>query len=150
MHQFAKSRERWWQKPLVAQNGGHLPAELAVLRIEMQAEETGAWLNSRGVKSAVIDFVRGPSGRFSTVRVALPAFVAAQFKALYERTGLAKGAPDLVVWNAAAKRVRFIEVKNPHWDRPSREQIAFLRAAEAMGLSVAIVEWEFESESDAA
>ena len=55
----------------------------------------------------------------------------------------AKGAPDLVLWNESARTVRFVEVKCPHWDRPSAEQLKFLGAAEEQGVATSIAEWEF-------
>jgi hypothetical protein len=143
MLQFEKSSARWWQKPLVVIDGRHLPAELAVLGGELKLGETGAWLNSRGVKSATVDVVCDQSGRFKTVRAALPRFVAAHLEELYREARVTKGAPDLVVWHEPTHRIRFIEVKNPHCDRMSSEQLQFFGAAEALGISIAIVEWEF-------
>ena len=143
MLRFEKSSERWWQKPLVVVDGKHLPAELAVLGRELKAGEAGAWLNSRGVKSATVDLVCDHSGKFKTVRAPLPHFVAERLEELYGEVRLTKSAPDLVVWHEPSHQIRFIEVKNPHWDRPSGEQLQFLSAAEARGIPIAIVEWEF-------
>lgn len=120
-----------------------MPAELAVLTAERRPHESGAWLNSRGVETGTVDLLRDQSGKFKSVRILLPAFVQSTLRRLYADTGLAKGAPDLVIWNEESGRLRFVEVKCPHWDRPSAAQLQFHRAAEAAGYSVTIVEWEF-------
>jgi len=141
--QFKRSPERWWQKPLVVLAGRHLPAELVVLQASLRTGESGAWLNSRKVGQATVDLKRDQSGTFKTVRVVLPEFVASTLRELYEETMLKKGAPDLVVWHERTHRLRFVEVKNPRWDRPSNEQLQFLNAAQARGMSTEIAEWEF-------
>jgi hypothetical protein len=141
--QFEQSGARWWQKPLVVVDGKDMPAELAVLGGALQPGEAGAWLNSRAVKAATINFVAVQSGKFKTVRAPLPCFVTAHLEQLYRDARLTRGAPDLVVWHEPTSRIRFIEVKNPRWDRPSAEQLQFLRAAEARGIPIEIVEWEF-------
>ena len=147
---FERSTERWWQKPLAVVAGRHLPAELAVLRASMKAGERGAWLNSRRVGLATVDLSRDRSGKFQTVRVALPPFVAEALRDLYEETQLKKGAPDLVVWHEGTGRIRFVEVKNPLWDRPSDEQLQFLSAAREKGMPTEIAEWGFRPQSAAA
>lgn len=121
MLRFHGSLQRWWQKPLADVLGKPILAELAVLRAEPESGEAGAWINSRGTTSGVVDVVRGADGRFNTVRVKLPPFVSKVLASLYEMTKLTKGAPDLVVWNEATGSIRFIEVKCPHWDYPSKE-----------------------------
>jgi len=141
--QFKRSPERWWQKPLVVLAGRHLPAELVVLQASLQPGENGAWLNSRGVGRATVDLKRDKSGKFKTVRVVLPEFVAGKLRDLYKETQLKKGAPDLVVWHERTGRIRFVEVKNPLWDRPSNEQLQFLSAAQAQGMPTEIAEWGF-------
>ena len=147
MHRFTRSRERWWQKPLVQLGTNHVPAELAVLQPELQTGEEGAWLNSRGVVSGTAELTRDAEGKFKTRRIELPSFVSARLRALYDATGLAKGAPDLVIWDVSASSLRFVEVKCPHWDTPSKEQAQFLKVAKAAGVEVAIVEWEFSEGS---
>lgn len=143
MLRLTKSTERWWQKPLAEVSGRPIPAELAVLYAELQPGERGAWLNSRGTTSGATDLVRQASGRLKTKRQRLPIFVSQVLKSLYETTGLVKGAPDLVIWNEDGTTVRFVEVKCPHWDQPSAEQIKFMQAAEARGFPASIAEWEF-------
>jgi hypothetical protein len=87
--------------------------------------------------------VRGRDGKFKTRRERLPEFVSDLPRGLYASTGLSKGAPGLVLWNAAERAIRFVEVKCPHWDRPSQEQLKFLAAAEERGVATSIAEWEF-------
>jgi len=140
---FRRPSERWWQKPLAEVNGRPLPAELAVLLAELQAGESGAWLNSGGTRSGAIDLTTAPTGKLATVRAELPAFVSKLLRALHAATGLSRGAPDLVIWSTNAESVRFVEVKCPHWDRPSPEQLKFLAAARERGIEASIAEWEF-------
>lgn len=143
IRKYPMSAERWWQKPLVACDNQAQPAELVILRDELQPGEAGAWMNSRGVATGATELTRDETGRYKTRRVPLPSFVSSLVRSMYERTGLLSGAPDLVIWDVQTKRVRFIEVKCPHWDKPSREQLVFLRWIESEGFPVKIVEWEF-------
>lgn len=147
MFKFQKSTERWWQKPLVVVGGRILPAELAVLAELTQAGESGVWMNSRGTKSGVVDVRRSPEGKFKTLRSPLPAFVGRLLQSIYEAAGLRKGAPDLVIWSNDTKKIRFVEVKCPHWDKPSKEQLRFLIEADRRGIPTLIAEWEFVAES---
>jgi hypothetical protein len=80
---------------------------------------------------------------FKTQRVQLPEHVAAVLESLLTETGLSKGVPDLVIWSSRTRSVQFVEVKCPHWDRPTHEQSVFLQAASARGIESRIVEWEF-------
>jgi hypothetical protein len=123
--------------------GKPLPAELVVLYAELQDGEAGVWLNSRGTSTGAVDLVRGAGGKLRTARVELPHFVSAAVESLYEATGLLEGAPDLVVWSEVDHSIRFIEVKCPHWDRPSDAQLKFMQAAEQRGYGTSISEWEF-------
>ena len=145
MLQLKRSSLRWWQKPLADHEGRPVPAELVVLQRNLRPGEQGAWLNSRGTASGTRDLVRDEDGTLKSVRVSLPGFVQVALRDLYQATGLSKGAPDLVLWDERTASMRFIEVKCPHWDRPSNEQLKFLDAAAKSGYSVAIEEWEFES-----
>jgi VRR-NUC domain len=124
--------------------GRQLPAELIILQIEIGTDEHGAWLNSRGLKSGVSDLVSSGQKVLKTYRVPLPAFVSKGLKHLYEKTKVKKGCPDLVIWNITMKSMRLVEVKCPHWDRPTPEQLLFIQAAESIGIGAKIVEWEFE------
>ena len=146
-HLFDRSDLRWWQKPLVRVGGRDLPAELVILQLELRPGEAGAWLNSRGKQSGVVDLIRDQSGKFKTHRVRLPQFVTDRLLASYARAGVAKGAPDLVIWSEAGTHMRFVEVKCPEWDRASAEQILFHEAARALGSQCDIVEWRFKSEA---
>lgn len=148
MFRFRKSSRRWWQKPLALMSGRCLPAELAVLHLELRLGETGAWLNSGSTTSGVVDLVQGPDGTFETERTELPGFVSELLGTIYEATGLSKGAPDLVLWDSGDASVRLVEAKCPHWDQLSDEQIRFLDAAEEYGASASVVEWEFLSDAE--
>jgi hypothetical protein len=143
MLRFEKSGDYWWRKPLARVSGRSLPAELVVLQKSLLSGEEGAWLNSRGTRSGVVDLQRDAGGKFKSVRINLPDFVSAILESLYQRAGVVKGAPDLVIWNVVARRLRFIEVKCPHWDRLSPEQVSFFEAAKSLGIATAIEEWEF-------
>ena len=149
MLQLFRSQLRWWQKPLARFRERDLPAELVVLHCQTRPDESGAWLNSRGTSSGVIDLVREAGGKFRSVRAPLPEFVQTVLTELY-RLGLSRGAPDLVLWNSQSRQVRFVEVKCPHWDRPSSMQLEFHAAAKEAGCPVEIVEWEFVDEAPAA
>jgi len=65
-------------------------------------------------------------------------------KAYYELITKYKQFDDLVAWNKSTKVLRFIEVKCPHWDRQSPEQLAFANLAQEQGISVNVAEWEFD------
>src|SRR5271167_3196603 len=142
MLRFESAGHKWWNKPLVSFRDRPVPAELAVLSIELGAGESGAWMNSRGTDSGVVD-IATENDTYVTQRVALPAFVSAALKHIYRTAQIARGCPDIVIWNSDTKRVRLVEVKCPHWDKPSKEQEMFLQAAESAGISAKIVEWEF-------
>ena len=128
MYKFQNSHERWWQKPLVRTTSGPLPAELAVLRLELKDGEDGVWINSRGTKTGVCD-LESVDGKFKTVRKNFPESVSSFLSDTYKSTVLAKGCPDLVVWNLESEVFRFIEVKCPKWDRLANEQVAFIAHA---------------------
>lgn len=121
-----------------------LPAELAVLKAELKSGEEGAWLNSRGATSGTAELIRDAAGKFKARRIELPSFVSSRVRAIYTSAGLSKGAADLVIWNRTSQAVRFVEVKCPHWDKPSMEQLEFLRVAAASDCPVSIAEWEFD------
>lgn len=142
--QFESAGTKWWQKPLVRTENRLLPAELAILHKEISTGEEGAWLNSRGLESGVADLISKPDGKYETKRVPLPVFVSNQLKQLYQKANVKKGCPDLVIWNLKAKKMRLVEAKCPHWDRPSQEQKLFIEAAQASGVGAKIVEWEFK------
>lgn len=122
-------------------------AELAILDTELDAGERGVWLNSRGTKSGVVELVIRPTGEansYETRRMPLPTFVSRKLDELYVEAKLNKGCPDLVIWQVMPPGIRLVEVKCPHWDRPSQEQEKFMSVAAAAGISTKIVEWEFE------
>jgi hypothetical protein len=141
-----RSDVRWWQKPLARFAGRVLPAELVILQENVQPGESGAWLNSRSVTSGVVDLVPDSSGSLRTVRATLPSFVSEVLRELYGSTRLTKGAPDLVIWNEATRRVRFVEVKCPEWDEPSTHQQLFHETARTAGIECSIVEWRFATD----
>ena len=133
------------EEALVVFNGRSLPAELVILFMELSAGENGVWLNSRQLQSGVVDLIASPetTGSYVTRREPLPSFVAEALKRLYQATGVKRGCPDLVIWNVRTRKIRLVEVKCPHWDRPTKEQELFLRAAQTAGVPAKIVEWEF-------
>ena len=137
---------KWWRKPLVIFNGRALPAELAILAMELSPGEDGAWINSRGTQSVVVDLISSSglaNGNYVTRRAPLPAVVSAALKQMSHAANEKRGCPDLVIWNEKENRIRLVEVKCPHWDRPTVEQERFLEAAQAAGIMAKIVEWEF-------
>ena len=123
-----------------------MPAELVILQLELRPGEAGAWLNSRGKKSGVVDLTPDDSGKYKTHRVPFPQFVTERLLASYAQAGVAKGAPDLIIWSEAGTYIRFVEVKCPDWDRPSADQILFHDALRALGSQCDIIEWRFRSE----
>lgn len=144
MFQLGRSEKTWWQKPLAFVDEKFLPAELVVLRYVLRDGEEGAWLNSRGTKTAVVDLVQEPDGRFRTVRVPLPGYVQECLTSFYAHPEVAKGVFDLVIWRPFDLAVRFVEVKCPHWDRLTAEQQRFSELAHEQNIKTEIVEWEFE------
>lgn len=148
MYKFNKAQERWWNKPLVIIDEHPLPAEIAILYSELKEGEKGVWMNSRGTKTGVERVVECPQEnnfKLKTVRVNLPNLLSKTLSEIYASTGLKKGCPDLIIWNENTKNIRFIEVKCPHWDKPSMEQDVFLEEIQNIGLSAIIIEWEFIS-----
>jgi hypothetical protein len=143
MFRFARSAQRWWNKPLVDHAGDHLPAELVILPSLLKPGEEGAWMNSRGRLSGVVALQRSEEGKVRTLRRKLPSFVSRTLGEIYEKARLARGCPDLVIWNESTQQLRLVEVKCPHWDRPSSHQQEFMRVAAKRGVSTEVVEWEF-------
>ena len=137
------AERKWWNKPLVRFGGRLIPAELAILFSELAPGVQGVWINSRGTNSGVADLITSEKDKYLTKQVPLPTFVSELLKNIYILANVKKGCPDLVIWNPETKRMRFIEVKCPHWDRPSQEQNKFISAAESSGISAEIAEWEF-------
>jgi hypothetical protein len=138
---------KWWQKPLVLVDECPTAAELAVLATELCPGETGVWLNSRGLVSGVAELQRDQAASeptFRTRRIPLPRFVASSLAETYQAAGVAKGCPDLVIWRSEQESFRLVEVKCPHWDTPTKEQHAFMRAAAQRGIPTTLVEWEFD------
>ena len=132
---------------MVEFRGRILPAELAVLTMEMGDDEKGVWMNSRGTTSGVVDLIDNPDSantRYSTRRTALPQFVASKLCDIYRSANLKRGCPDLLLWHQNTESLRFVEVKNPNWDKPSSSQTKFIEIAKKCGVPTKIVEWEFE------
>jgi len=144
MRVLRSAGEKWWGKPLVLFEHRHLPAELVVLAMELRPGESGAWLNSRGTETGVVDLVRTDTS-YRTQRAPLPEFVSQTLVRLYDAAGVRKGCPDLVIWDAQTKAVRLVEVKCPQWDRPSDEQDLCLRVARSLGVPASVVEWKFDA-----
>jgi hypothetical protein len=128
---------------LVFENGRPLPAELAVLGRCLQEGEEGVWLNSRSTVSGVVDLQEIEPGKFKTMRQPLPTFVQLCLQAFYALPDVSKGIYDLVLWRESDQRVRFIEVKCPHWDSVTNEQRRFADLAAERGIGAEVVEWEF-------
>ena len=146
MLRFRKAHTRWWRKPLVSHNGRELPAELAILDSRLGPSEHGVWLNSRSYAAGVADLIRA-EGKFATRRAPVPDWVESVLGAIHKAAGVSKGCPDLVIWNTESRTFRLIEVKCPHWDRPSSEQESFMKAAAAAGIMTEVAEWEFEPDA---
>ena len=103
-------------------------------------------MNSRGTTTGAVDLiVTGTRPAFKTRRIRLPDFVSSVLRDIYKQADLKWGCADLVIWNAASREVRLVEVKCPPWDKPSREQRVFLQVAQEMGLENSVAEWEFLS-----
>jgi hypothetical protein len=141
---FQNSNEKWWQKPLVSFRGSIIPAELAILRIELNQNEDGVWINSRSGKSGVINLLK-INHKFITIRKIIPKIVENKLEEIYKKTTSRNGFPDLVIWNRKTFTIRFVEVKCPLWDKVRAGQEEFIKIANEMGLFVKIAEWEFEN-----
>ena len=143
---FDRANAYWWRKPLVRLGNQATTAELAVLASELRPNERGVWLNSRPKASGVVELLpkqtmKGSS--FQTRREALPLFVVAGLEAIYNQAQVNRGCPDLVIWRTDREQFRLVEVKCPHWDRPSSDQQRFIDAATKQGIETRVVEWEF-------
>ena len=79
-----------------------LPAELAILKLELRPGENGVWMNSRGTSTGVVDLIRS-GNRFQTQRSELPRLVTTILKTLYKRGEFSKGCPDLVIWRGQGR-----------------------------------------------
>jgi hypothetical protein len=143
MYFFQNARQSWWQKPLVVYDGRVLPAELAILQLEKKSREDGVWINSRGTKTGAYDLV-SVEGKFKTLRKQLPQECSSFLEDTYKYGDLAKGCPDLVIWDKTSIAFRFVEVKCPKWDRLSSEQIAFISHAQQRSIDTQIAEWLFK------
>ncbi len=143
MIKFKPANEKWWNKPLVKVGGQKLPAELAILKDSLEPGEQGAWLNSRGTKTGAVDLEEVTPGKYKTVRRTLPSFVQSCLQSFYFHPEVAKGIYDLVLWHKETENIRFIEVKCPHWDRPTPEQKVFANLAREKGISAQVSDWEF-------
>jgi hypothetical protein len=130
---------------LVMFRGQTIPAELAVLQLELRSYEKGAWLNSRSTTRGVDGLVSSNENgiRYKTSGCELPGFVTSKLDSIYREAMLTKGCPDLVIWRTDLDEVRLVEVKNSHWDRLSQEQISFRNVAERLSVKCKTVEWEF-------
>ena len=146
MLKLSRSVHSWWQKPLIMEGDKSLPAELVILNRMMEYDEEGAWLNSRGTTTGVYDLIEYEPGKFRTIRCNLPDFVQGCLRTFYDHPDIDKGVFDLVLWRNSDKRIRFIEVKCPHWDRQTPEQISFSEVVRERGIKTEVVEWEFDSE----
>lgn len=100
-------------------------------------------MNSRGRKSGVVALEWGKDGRAKTIRRNLPDFVAHALGVIYQEAHLSRGCPDLVIWSLTTQKLKLVEVKCPHWDRPSDDQQRFMRVAADRGIQTEVVEWEF-------
>ena len=146
MYQFRPANQKWWNKPLVLVGDRRLPAELVILDLELKDSEEGVWMNSRKPESGVVDLLQLDEDRYKTSRLSVPEFVSDLLRKVYVTAKLQKGCPDLVIWNRTEELLRLVEVKCPHWDRPTPEQEVFMDSAESLGTPSSIVEWEFEDE----
>ena len=144
MIKFQRSDKKWWRKPLVLEKNKSLPAELAVLHWSLKEDEQGVWLNSRTTTTGVKDLLEINPGKFKTIRLSLPACVKECLSSFYNLPNVSKGVFDLVIWRSSDCRIRFIEVKCPHWDRLTAEQLQFAKLANKQGIATDVVEWEFE------
>jgi hypothetical protein len=143
MLKLSRSEKTWWQKPLAEVEGRYLPAELVVLQHEVREGECGAWLNSLGIKTGVIDLAEDRDGRFKTVRITLPKYVQECLKEIYSHPELSKGVYDLVIWNDSEQTIRFVEVKCPQWDHQTAQQKRFSELANERNIQTDIAEWKF-------
>jgi len=96
-----------------------------------------------------VDLVPVPSGKgtFETRREPLPLFVVKKLEEIYARSGVQRGCPDLVIWRTDRDQFRLVEVKCPDWDKPSKEQGAFIQVASQLGIETSIVEWSFREDA---
>ena len=61
-------------------------------------------------RSLIPGIIAGDPPAFRTKREALPGFVSDALTSIYEKSGLRKGCPDLVIWDQASQRLRLVEV----------------------------------------
>ncbi len=141
LRRFVSAHKTWWRKPLVYHKRRVLPAELAVLALDLRRGERGVWMNSRGTSRGLVSLV--PRGRAYTTRLeAIPEFVASILKDIYRTLKVKSGCPDLVIWHSRRKRLRFVEVKGPG-DRIRDAQRRFIRIAGHHRIATKVAVWTF-------
>lgn len=143
---------KWWNKQLILVDGAPTVAELGVLDANLRQGESGVWLNASSrkwmnrprVKHTGVIGLKGDSSKpsgFSTIRIPIPEAVIGRLIEIYSLAGIARGCPDLVLWDHNASRIRLIEVKCPAWDRLTADQVSFLNAARELGIDAEVREW---------
>ena len=155
MLRFRRAESYWWRKPLVRVRRRALPAELAVLALELRRHEQGSWLNVRPKASGIVELApmatrHGPA--FRPKRAPLPFFVVAKLEDIYSRAGLSRGCPELVIWRTDRELFRLVAVKwrsdrrrdQRKWD-VARQR--FIEMAWQHGVSTKFVEWEFADDA---
>jgi len=141
--QFSRANAYWWRRPLVRLDSRTLPAELAVLSLELQPSENGAWLNAPTKASGIVDFQPVPSGlTYRAIRKPLPLFVVATLERINQQVGLGSDYSYLLIWRADRESVRIVEVKWSGAQR-RRNRVPFADAAGSLGIPTTIVEWQF-------
>ncbi|MEP1471756.1 MAG: VRR-NUC domain-containing protein [Halieaceae bacterium] len=143
MYLFSKSSERWWNKPLVVWNCKSIPAELAVLNIQLETWPNGAWLNSTKLSTGVVDLVGQEASR-KVERIPIPNWVKERLSQIYEQASVSKGCPDVVVWNEDTRAIHLLEVKRYKKDRLSVDQKRYMEVAPQMSVSSEVIEWDYE------
>ena len=140
------ARVAWWRTPLVLHRGKPTTAELAILDLQSGPGEAGVWMNSRGTDTGVRDLVRNrskPSG-YEAIRVPLPPRVATTLRALYRKSRLDHGCPELLIWDDAGTLVRLVEVRCASVTGARRVRPRFLECAAAAQIACETVEWVLE------
>lgn len=142
---FARSdAARYWNKPMIVDNGVDTVAKLGLLREALSPEQLGGWMRGSSTTMATTE-LKWTDGKALPIETPVPEQVTAGLQSILDELGNTKGVPDLAIWDKSGTLVRVVEAKRRDNDALSTEQIDFLKEAAARGIDAVVGEWDFET-----